>query len=201
MKYFGIIDKNVAAIFQLQWKIGNISDMFLQYSVLCGILHKKPHRMTLCLINLCKKKFVSFSAVRNNFMTKKCPVLLVTEGQNMNRLYFVLTPALSTRVPSATMERRHPMIVEDIMLFCDILTDKLSNWLDRRLDWIARPKRFKLLYKNHPCYIKVILKDNDTSLYSACCSVIIIVVKFFKNRKTGRMTSDTGRMIIVHSMS
>ena len=36
MKYFGIIDKNVAAIFQLQWKIGNISDMFLQYSVLCG---------------------------------------------------------------------------------------------------------------------------------------------------------------------
>ena len=25
MKYFGIIDKNVAAIFQLQWKIGNIS--------------------------------------------------------------------------------------------------------------------------------------------------------------------------------
>ena len=37
MKYFGIIDKNVAAIFQLQWKIVNISDMFLQYSVLCGI--------------------------------------------------------------------------------------------------------------------------------------------------------------------
>ena len=25
MKYFEIIDKNVAAIFQLQWKIGNIS--------------------------------------------------------------------------------------------------------------------------------------------------------------------------------
>ena len=36
MKYFGIIDKNIAAIFQLQWKIGNISDMFLQYSVLRG---------------------------------------------------------------------------------------------------------------------------------------------------------------------
>ena len=36
MKYFGIIDKNVAVIFQLQWKIGNISDTFLQYSVLCG---------------------------------------------------------------------------------------------------------------------------------------------------------------------
>ena len=36
MKYFGIIDKNVAAIFQLQWKIENISDMFLQYSVLSG---------------------------------------------------------------------------------------------------------------------------------------------------------------------
>ena len=29
MKYVGIIDKNVAAIFELQWKIGNISDMFL----------------------------------------------------------------------------------------------------------------------------------------------------------------------------
>ena len=29
MKYIGIIDKNVAVIFQLQWKIGNISDMCL----------------------------------------------------------------------------------------------------------------------------------------------------------------------------
>ena len=38
MKYFEIIDKNVAAIFQLQWKIGNISDMFLQYSVLSGFI-------------------------------------------------------------------------------------------------------------------------------------------------------------------
>ena len=37
MKYFGIIDKNFAAIFQLQCKIENISDMFLQYSVLCGL--------------------------------------------------------------------------------------------------------------------------------------------------------------------
>ena len=35
MEYFEIIDKNVEAIFQLQWKIGNIFDMFLQYSVLC----------------------------------------------------------------------------------------------------------------------------------------------------------------------
>ena len=35
MKYFGIINKDVTAIFQLQWKIENISDMFLQYSVLC----------------------------------------------------------------------------------------------------------------------------------------------------------------------
>ena len=40
MKYFGTIDKNVAAIFQLQWKIWNISDMFLQYSVPCGICIK-----------------------------------------------------------------------------------------------------------------------------------------------------------------
>ena len=38
MKYFRIIEKNVATIFQLQWKIGNISDMFLQFSVLCGYL-------------------------------------------------------------------------------------------------------------------------------------------------------------------
>ena len=28
MKYFAIFDKNVETIFQLQWKIGNISDMF-----------------------------------------------------------------------------------------------------------------------------------------------------------------------------
>ena len=37
MKYFGIIDKNFVTIFQLQWKIGNIPDVILQYSVLCGI--------------------------------------------------------------------------------------------------------------------------------------------------------------------
>ena len=36
MKYSEIIDKNVATIFQLQRKIGNISDTFLQYSMLCG---------------------------------------------------------------------------------------------------------------------------------------------------------------------
>ena len=35
MKYFAIFEKNVKRIFQLQWKIGNISDIFLQYSVLC----------------------------------------------------------------------------------------------------------------------------------------------------------------------
>ena len=40
MKYFGIIDKNVVAIFQLQWKIGNISEMFLQYSVLRGFYNE-----------------------------------------------------------------------------------------------------------------------------------------------------------------
>ena len=39
MKYFGIVDKNAATIFQFQWKIGNISDMFLQYSVLCGHIY------------------------------------------------------------------------------------------------------------------------------------------------------------------
>ena len=35
MQYFAIFDKNVATIFQLQWNIGNISAMFLQYFVLC----------------------------------------------------------------------------------------------------------------------------------------------------------------------
>ena len=44
MKYFGIIDKKVAAIFQLQWKIVNISDMFLQYSMLCGYIIKTFRR-------------------------------------------------------------------------------------------------------------------------------------------------------------
>ena len=38
MKYFAIFDRNVATIFHSQRKIGNISDMFLQYSVLCGLL-------------------------------------------------------------------------------------------------------------------------------------------------------------------
>ena len=50
MKYFGIIDKNVAAIFQLQWKIGNISDMLLQYSVLCGRL------LSLFTYSVCDEK-------------------------------------------------------------------------------------------------------------------------------------------------
>ena len=34
MKYFVIFDKNVETIFQLQWQIINISDIFLQYLVL-----------------------------------------------------------------------------------------------------------------------------------------------------------------------
>ena len=36
MKYFAIFDKNFATIFQLQWNMKNISDIFLQYFVLCG---------------------------------------------------------------------------------------------------------------------------------------------------------------------
>ena len=47
MKYFGIIDKNVATIFQLEWKIGNISDMFLQYSVLYGKRFQKIFEKTI----------------------------------------------------------------------------------------------------------------------------------------------------------
>ena len=38
MKYFSIFYKNVATIFQLQWNIENIPDIFLQYSVLCGLI-------------------------------------------------------------------------------------------------------------------------------------------------------------------
>ena len=34
MKYFAMFNENVATIFQLQWSIGNISDIFMQYSVL-----------------------------------------------------------------------------------------------------------------------------------------------------------------------
>ena len=34
MKHFAIFYKNVETIFQFQWKNENISDMFLQYSVL-----------------------------------------------------------------------------------------------------------------------------------------------------------------------
>ena len=38
-KYFAIFEKNSATIFKLQWNIGNISDIFLQYSLLvCGPL-------------------------------------------------------------------------------------------------------------------------------------------------------------------
>ena len=36
MKWFAILNKNVARIFQFQWNIWNIPDIFLQYSVLCG---------------------------------------------------------------------------------------------------------------------------------------------------------------------
>ena len=38
IKYFAIFDKNVATIFELQWNIENIPYIYLQYSVLCGIL-------------------------------------------------------------------------------------------------------------------------------------------------------------------
>ena len=49
MIYFAIFAKNIATIFQLQLKIGNISDMFLQYSVLCGYLVKEFHQLSLSL--------------------------------------------------------------------------------------------------------------------------------------------------------
>ena len=39
MKYFAIFNKNVAKVFQLQWNIWNIPDIFLQYSVLFGSIY------------------------------------------------------------------------------------------------------------------------------------------------------------------
>ena len=65
MKYFGIIDKNVAAIFQLQWKIGNFSDMFLQYSVLCGIELKTTTRSSQ-LKGALGKKYTQFPYIINS---------------------------------------------------------------------------------------------------------------------------------------
>ena len=44
MKYFSKFDRNVVTILHLQWKIGNISDMFLQYSVLCGLVYKYGYK-------------------------------------------------------------------------------------------------------------------------------------------------------------
>ena len=41
MKYLAIFEENIPKIFQLQWNIGNIFDMFLQYSVLRGYFVKK----------------------------------------------------------------------------------------------------------------------------------------------------------------
>ena len=48
MKYFAIFEKNFERIFQLQWMIGNIRKMILQYSVLCGVA---PHKIKKQLSN------------------------------------------------------------------------------------------------------------------------------------------------------
>ena len=61
MKYFAIFDENVATIFQLQWNIENIPDMFLQYSVLCGYISKCTQKALQCtqknLKNVPKKRY------------------------------------------------------------------------------------------------------------------------------------------------
>ena len=60
MKYFAIFYRNVATIFHLKWKIGNISDMFLQYSE----LYKQPfghYTKVLALSFLYGRKFKSDS--------------------------------------------------------------------------------------------------------------------------------------------
>ena len=62
MKYLAIFEKNVERIFQLQWKIGNIPDMFLQYSVLCGdidMIHFGLDEITLKVYE--KKNFIHFT--------------------------------------------------------------------------------------------------------------------------------------------
>ena len=76
MKYFTIFDRNVATIFYLQRKIGNISDMFLQYSVLYGhyfchlILQHSGHTWSFGSVYALEswdpmsKMIVSFSHIR-----------------------------------------------------------------------------------------------------------------------------------------
>ena len=141
------------------------------------------------------KKFASYLTVHNNFMTTKCHVPRV----KMNRLYFVLT-SLATRVPSATTERRHPMIVEDIILFCGILTNKSSNWLDLDLIELSVPNNSSF-YTKIPHAIIELFQEKMIPLYGACPSVLIVIIKCKKkrnNRKTGWITSDTSQMSIVH---
>ena len=66
IKYFAIFDKNISTIFQLQWNIKNIPDIFLQYSVLCGC--------TVCCY------FNNFSPKKNvlwSYLPNTCVALLL----------------------------------------------------------------------------------------------------------------------------
>ena len=51
----------------LQWKIGNISDMFLPYSVLCGLILKKYLDVKKTLQYATK-----FDPEKKNLLTKIC---------------------------------------------------------------------------------------------------------------------------------
>ena len=110
-------------------------------------------------------------------MTTKCHVPRV----KMNRLYFVLT-SLATRVPSATTERRHPMIVEDIILLCGILTNKSSNWLDLDLIELSVPNNSSF-YTKIPHAIIELFQEKMIPLYGACPSVLIVIIKCKKKKQ------------------
>ena len=79
MKYFAVFNKNGPTIFQLQWNIGNMPDIFLQYSVLCEFSYQRLETQLMCanfapdlnpvcancaassLINCFLRKILSFS--------------------------------------------------------------------------------------------------------------------------------------------
>ena len=155
MKYFGIIDKNVAAIFQLQWKIGNISDMFLQYYVLCGMYWSQG------------ENFLQDFSIKNLYLLLLIDCVIEWEGKKgkekkirtdsprserkARRATQCATISWRTSVenPSGLENRGPPAVVsahqaEQIVVFCPIeLNVKhgfTSIWTARQPEW---PEWFK----------------------------------------------------------
>ena len=82
MKYFEIIDK-ILPLFQSQWKIENISGLFLQYSVLC--------EEQLILRNISRFDIINDfqSSVNNTKLTVRALVSLRDAYTLLNRGLFV----------------------------------------------------------------------------------------------------------------